>query len=171
MMCDACKQNEATVKVIAIINGEKTERHLCADCMEKQKRKARAEGVQSMLSAIITGARQAGLHSELRCPQCGLSFDAFRKSSKLGCAHCYASFQTQLRPLLVRLHGRTQHQGRIPERVDPSLKQNARMEQLRREMEIAVACEDFEQAAVLRDTLKTMKTGAFAGEGRQQDAE
>lgn len=170
-MCDGCKQNEATVKVIAIINGEKTERHLCAECMEKQKRKARVEGMQSMLSAIITGARQSGLSSELRCPQCGLSFDAFRKSSKLGCAHCYAAFRIQLHPLLMRLHGRTQHHGRIPERADSRLKQNAKLEQLRREMEIAVACEDFEQAAVLRDAIREMKSGVHAGEGRLQDAE
>lgn len=164
MICDACKQNEATVKLIAIINGEKTERHLCAECMEKQKRQMRASGMQSMLSAIIASARKAGAgHETLRCANCGLSFDEFRKTSRLGCAHCYQDFRTQLKPLLLRLHGRTQHEGRMPENVDTTLKTSTRLEQLRREMEIAVACEDFEQAAALRDELRGLATATEGG--------
>lgn len=157
MICDACKNKDATVKLIAIIDGKKTERHLCAECMEKQKQRARAEGMQSMLSAIISGVRRTDVqHTGLRCSNCGLSYDEFRKTSRLGCAQCYSDFRTQLRPLLMRLHGSVQHVGRIPERVDASLKENSRLEQLRREMQVAVACEDFEHAAILRDTLRQM---------------
>ena len=31
MICDVCKKNEATVKLIEIIDGNKAERHLCAE--------------------------------------------------------------------------------------------------------------------------------------------
>lgn len=163
-MCDVCGKHEATVKLIAIVNGVKTERHLCPDCVEKHKKQVRAEGMQSMLSAIISGARRTGIQqSRLRCSNCGLSYDEFRKTSRLGCAQCYSDFRLQLRPLLLRLHGRTRHAGRMPERVDTRLKTNSRLEQLRRDLEIAVACEEFEQAAVLRDELRAMKTGEGSG--------
>lgn len=157
MTCDHCKKNEATVKLIAIIDGVKTERHLCAECVEKQKRQATAQGMQSMLAAIIAGARKREVHEPgLHCSSCGLSFDEFRKTSRLGCAQCYTDFRTQLRPLLLRLHGRAQHAGRVPELVDAQMKTHSQLERLRRELEIAVACEDFEQAAVLRDELRTI---------------
>lgn len=166
MICDACKKNEATVKLVAIIDGTKTERHLCAECMEKQKSRVRAEGMQSMLSAIIAGARRTGMvHSGLRCSNCGLSFDEFRKTSRLGCAQCYTDFRTQLHPLLTRLHGRVQHAGRIPERVDVKLKMDGRLEQLRRELEIAIACEEFEQAAQLRDEMRTLAAAEGVSDG------
>lgn len=165
MICDACKKNEATVRLIAIIDGVKTERHLCAECVEKHKQQMRAEGMQSMLSAIISSARKtAGSSAGLRCSNCGLSFDEFRKTSRLGCAQCYKDFRVQLKPLLLRLHGRAQHEGRIPERVDEALKAQSRLDQLRREMEVAVACEDFEQAANLRDELRTL-TGTMEESG------
>lgn len=164
MICDACKKNEATVKLIAIIDGVKTERHLCTECVEKQKRQMREEGMQSMLSAIISGQRRGTTATTgLRCSNCGLSYDEFRKTSRLGCAQCYADFRTQLRPLLLRLHGRTQHAGRMPERVDAQLKRDSRLEQLRRDMEIAIACEDFEEAASLRDELRGLTTATEGG--------
>lgn len=164
MICDACKKNEATVRMIAVIDGVKTERHLCGECVEKHKRQMRAEGMQSMLSAIISGARRAGTqHPGLHCSHCGLSYDEFRKTSRLGCAQCYQDFRTQLKPLLARIHGRTEHAGRMPEHVDETLKRDSRLEQLRREMEVAVACEDFEQAAILRDELRTLTSTCEGG--------
>lgn len=168
MICDACNKREATVKLIAIIDGEKTERHLCSECVEQQKKQMRSEGLQSMLSAIISSARRTSVRGEtLRCSNCGLSYDEFRKTSHMGCAQCYQDFRVQLKPLLMRLHGSTQHQGRMPERVDEELKVDSRVEQLRRELEIAVACEDFEQAAELRDTLRAMMS---AREGAEANA-
>lgn len=158
MTCDVCKKNEATVKLIAIIDGTRTERHLCAQCVENHKKQMRVEGMQSMLSAIISSARKSTGQSGLRCSNCGLSYDEFRKTSRLGCAQCYSDFRVQLRPLLMRLHGRAEHAGRVPELVEPALKINSRVEQLRREMEVAVACEDFEQAATLRDELRALNT-------------
>lgn len=157
MMCDACKKNEATVNLIVITGDEKTERHLCAECLEKQKKQARVIGMQSMLSAIISSARRSeGQHSSLRCSACGTTFEEFRRTSRLGCAHCYEEFRVQLKPLLLKLHGRAKHEGRIPERVDAQLKAQSRLEKLRRDMEIAVASENFEEAAVLRDALRQL---------------
>lgn len=159
MICDACGKNEATVKLIAIIDGVKTERHLCNECVEKQKQQVRAQGMQSMLSAIISSARRPAVQNVgHRCSQCGLSYDEFKRTSRLGCAQCYKDFRPQLKPLLQHLHGGTHHVGRMPERVDEALKSKSRLDQLRRDMDIAVACEDFEQAAVLRDELRAMTT-------------
>lgn len=168
MLCDDCGKNQATVRLVAVIDGNKTERHLCPACMQKHKLQMRAEGVQSMLSAIWSGVNRTIVkHPGLACPCCGLAYDEFVKTSRLGCAQCYEAFRAQLRPMLVRLHGRGQHAGRVPERADDSHKAGSRMEQLRREMDVAIACEDFEQAAVLRDELRAL---AAAWKGAGSDA-
>lgn len=164
MICDACNKNEATVRLVAIVDGVKTERHLCTECVEKQKQQMRADGMQSMLSAIISRARRGIDHSSLRCPSCGTTYETFRKKSRLGCAQCYRTFRIQLKPLLVRLHGRSEHEGRMPERVEEPLKIKNRLERLQREMQVAVACEDFEQAAHLRDELRAITASAPGGE-------
>ncbi len=164
MLCDDCKKNPATVRLIAIVDGNKTERNLCASCVARQKLQLRSDGVQSMLSAIISGAGKTTIkHPGLRCSACGMEYDDFLKTSRLGCAQCYQDFRAQLRPLLIRLHGRAQHAGRVPERVEDSLKALSRMEHLRREMDLAVACEDFEQAAALRDEMRMLAATCQGG--------
>lgn len=168
MICDICGKNEAQVKLIAVIDGMRTERNLCMRCMEQQKQQLRSDGMQSMLSAIIARTRrdESGF-GNVRCSHCGLSLEAFRKSSRLGCAQCYTDFKVQLRPLLQRLHGATRHTGRIPAMVDEETRITSELEQIRREMEVAVACEEFEQAAILRDKLRTMS--AAMGEAKAHE--
>jgi len=166
MLCDECKQNQATVKVIVVIDGTRIERHLCATCMAQQKiqLQAQAEGLRGMLSAIWrdTGKTSAK-RLDLTCSRCGTTYDAFAKTTRLGCAQCYQDFQKQLHPLFLQLHGRARHVGRIPQRVDPAIKTRSHTERLQREMAIAVACEDFEQAAVLRDELRALTAAAKGG--------
>jgi protein arginine kinase activator len=165
-MCDACNQNPATIRLVAFINGKRTERNLCAECMEKQKLQLRAEGMQSMLSALWNSVQSAReKHPGLVCSECGLAYDEFLKTSRLGCADCYQAFRRQLTPLLKRLHGSTQHAGHVPEQVEETIKAKTRAEQLRREMAFAVACEDFEQAAVLRDALRALAMAEDGGVG------
>lgn len=164
MLCDECKQNQATVKLVAVINGNKIERHLCASCVAKQRLQLRAEGVQSILSAMFAGTNIAGENKPaLRCSQCGMTYEEFLKKNRLGCAQCYQDFRVRLRPLLARIHGRAQHVGRVPECVNEEIKVQNRMEQLRHDMDIAIACEDFEQAAAIRDELRAMTTACESG--------
>ena len=36
MLCDNCKKNEATVHMTRVVNGKKSERHLCNACAKQQ---------------------------------------------------------------------------------------------------------------------------------------
>lgn len=155
MLCDLCKKNTATVRLIAVMDGTRLERNLCASCVAKQRSQLRTEGVQSMLSAIIEGASRAPQrHPGLCCSACGMEYDDFLKTNRLGCMQCYLDFREQLRPMLLRLHGHAEHVGRVPEHVDGAQATVSHVERLRRQMEVAVAMEEFEQAAALRDALR-----------------
>ncbi len=172
MLCDDCKKNQAVVRLVSIVDGRKSERNLCPQCMARQKLQMQAkgrDGVQSMLSAIWSGVHRAGQqHPGLVCSRCGMAYDEFVKSSRLGCAQCYKDFRTQMKPLLTRLHGHTQHIGHVPEHADEAVTGRTRIEQLRREMDIAIACEDFEVAAILRDELRELTALVRAGEAEER---
>ena len=74
----------------------------------------------------------------------------------LGCAECYHAFQKELTPLITRMQGRAQHAGRRPPVSEEEQARMSRMEELRALMEAAVATENFEEAARLRDELKAL---------------
>ena len=89
---------------------------------------------------------------------CGLSFAGFRESGRLGCPHCYATFEGHLRGLLRRIHGATQHIGKVYLPPDPSQSEREkRLEGLRRKLSRAVDSEDFERAAQLRDQIRALE--------------
>ena len=159
MFCDVCKENQATIRLISVVDGQKTERHLCTSCVTKQKLLLRTEGVQNILSAFIqnNAGKRTSKTADLRCGGCGMRFADMTHLGKVGCAQCYQDFAGQLKPLLLRMHGNVRHTGRIPKNADVSMKRQRRIEQIRREMDMAVVLEDFELAAELRDEIKELE--------------
>lgn len=165
MLCDACKENQATVRLISVVDGQKTERHMCMPCVTKQKLRLRTEGVQSILSAFISSnaGKRVPKNPDLRCSGCGVRYDDAIQAAQMGCAHCYQEFSGQLKPVLFRMHGNVHHVGRMPQNVDFSMKKQRRLEQIRREMDIAVVLENFELAATLRDEIRELELKGQGG--------
>lgn len=54
----------------------------------------------------------------LRCPNCGLSFDSYRRNLILGCSDCYDAFRDYLVADLRKFHGDIHHHGRCPEGIE-----------------------------------------------------
>ena len=57
-------------------------------------------------------------------------------------------------PLLENIHGETRHSGKVPRRAPRNTQQQTTLIQLRNELKRAVAAEDYEAAARLRDQIK-----------------
>ena len=94
------------------------------------------------------------------CPSGGLNLSDFKKPGRLGCARCYSVFDTSLRGLLRKLHGGTQHTGKVYLPPNPSeTNRTARVVSLRRSLAHAVENEDFERAAALRDEIRRLEAG------------
>jgi len=159
MLCDVCKENQATIRLISVVDGQKTERHLCTSCVSKQKLLLRTEGVHNILSAFIqnSAGKRGAKTNDLKCQGCGMRFADAAQMAKVGCAQCYRDFAEPLKPLLTRLHGGVRHTGRIPQNADATMKKQRGIEQIRREMDMAVVLEDFELAAELRDEIKELE--------------
>lgn len=160
MLCEECGKNPATVSItVATGNGMNT-RHLCPECMKKMEQSLASGDIQSFLSSIMSVLTKEKKEEtpSIICSGCGLSYAEFEHSGRLGCAQCYRDFSAQLKPALQKIHGRTQHAGRVPKAFvpDPQDELNARILKLRQLMDEAVAEENFEDAAKYRDELRSL---------------
>jgi protein arginine kinase activator len=165
MVCDNCGQNDAVIHLTQIVNNQMSTFHLCETC-------AAAKGLEpgvstgnfpltDFLAQMGKGPAESQAAGNGGCQFCGLTVDDFKKSGRLGCAHCYVTFETHLRSLLRRLHGGTQHLGKVYLPPDPTeTERQDRLAGLRRKLEKAVALEDFERAAQIRDQIRALE-GAF----------
>lgn len=173
MLCEDCKQKPATIHYTQVIGGVSRELHLCAACMKKHKVGVDLGDMHGLLSSLLSGMEGSGEETRtqsenvLRCSRCGMDFARFRKTGMLGCAQCYQEFRAQLSPILKRIHGRVQHAGHVPPCIDPARRAREEIERLKKDMTEAVAQEDFERAAWLRDQIRALA----AAEKTRQDAE
>lgn len=163
MTCDQCGSDDAVVHLTQIVNNQMSTFHLCEKCAAEKGLEVTPEAMNFPLTDFLAqmgegDAASAEPDQDLRCSFCGLVFREFRESGRLGCPHCYASFEGQLRGLLRRIHGGTQHVGKVYLPPDASATdQEKRLETLRRKLQRAVETEDFERAARLRDEIRTLE--------------
>ena len=100
--------------------------------------------------------------SEMKCPACGFTYQDFKKVGRLGCGDCYEAFKKQLDPLLKRIHGANRHIGKVPLMVGKNIRENASVQDMKTQLEKAIAAEEFEEAARLRDVIRDMENGRRA---------
>ena len=161
--CQNCNQAPATVHITDIVppHGEKRERHLCESCAEAEGITLKQhEPINAILAKFVQQKAGSGLQevANLTCPRCGMSFREFRAQGQLGCPHDYEVFAEYLAPLVERAHGgATEHVGKVPQRLGPSLGRRAELLRLRRELTEAVEREDYETAAQLRDRISALQ--------------
>lgn len=156
MLCEDCKKNQATVVITVTAGGEVTTRHLCPECMKKMENSFAQGDVQGFLSSLLSMLSSEPKAPVRICSGCGLAYDEFQRTGKLGCAQCYHDFSDELRPLLFRIHGRSQHAGRVPVDHEKTFQRKRHIDELRERMEKAVIVENFEEAAELRDQIRQM---------------
>lgn len=171
MLCGKCKQNEATFHFRENINGTVKEVHLCPSCAVEL-------GYDSIISDMSSfnpfGAMNFGIHNLLgslfsqelpkrsvpsghKCSFCGTTFEQFAQSAMAGCANCYREFYDEMIPYIQRIHGRTRHVGKFPAAAGKELKLQRELTSLRKQLNDAVAAQEYEKAAVLRDKIKEIE--------------
>lgn len=170
MLCPECGKRPATIHYTKIVNGEKTEFHVCEVCAQgKENYMQHFENgfsFQQLLSGLLNfdlshaSSNPSGMHMTAdlqRCPNCGLTYKQFGKLGRFGCSECYEAFQGYLDPLFRKMHGHTIHRGKIPNRAEGELKIRRDLERLKEELSRRVEAEEFEEAARLRDKIRALQ--------------
>ena len=164
MLCDVCKCNDATVFLTQIIEGKMQKVNLCDAC---SKEKGVQDPTGFALADLLLGIGAAeeiekGGAAAQRCPVCGFTQSDFKKTGRLGCSTCYVTFTESLTALLKAMHKGTSHVGKVPERAQRVGELSDRMRTLNENLQKAVAEENYETAASLRDQIKQLE-GELAG--------
>ena len=159
MLCDNCGEKKATVHLTEVINGQATEMHLCEKCaaqksLEMQKSLDVGDVLAGLAGMDIDASSE---ESKLVCPGCGLSYEEFKKSGRLGCSECYKAFEKKLQVLLKRIHGSNRYVGKTPSIVDKKESKGVRAQDLKMQLEKAIQLEDYERAAELRDKIRKLE--------------
>ncbi len=161
-LCQRCNKAPATVHLLDILpdSDEKRERHLCEQCAgEEGLTTQKHESINEILSSFIKQASGMPQKPDLACPECGMTFREFRANGLLGCPNDYNAFEKALAPLIERAHdGGTHHVGKAPRGEGGETPKFSKLAQLRRELQDAVDAEDYERAADLRDTIKSLES-------------
>jgi protein arginine kinase activator len=168
MRCDNCGKSDAIIHLTKIQNNEMNTYHLCEVCAAAEGLEpgapAGAAPLTDFLAQMGKGLASGTAASATECPNCGLTLNDFKRTGRLGCATCYLQLDHHLRGLLRRLHGGTQHVGKVLLPPDPGQTDRlARIASLRRSLQLAVEAEDFEHAAALRDQIRTLETSEHVG--------
>ena len=158
MLCELCKQTQATVHLTEIVNDQMTELHLCEACANQKGAQVESHfGLADMLSGLADfGKTQEPEEITTKaCPNCGMTYEDFRKVGRLGCSECYPTFKRSLGSLLKRIHGSPIHLGKSPMRLIKTAKvAKTEIADLKRKLEQTIQNEEFEEAARLRDQIR-----------------
>lgn len=167
MMCQECGKKPSTFYFEKIINGEKTEYHLCENCAREKGEiipgAPNGFSIHNLISGLLDfdpGGKSAfgGTKPQpARCEECGLTYAQFSKLGRFGCSSCYKYFADRLDPLLRRVHGNIVHVGKVPIRTGGKINQQRKIEQLKRELQIKIEREEFEAAASIRDQIRELE--------------
>jgi protein arginine kinase activator len=152
---------QATVHLQQIINGEKRELHLCAECAAAHENFISFEDFfQGFLNSFLSPEdRSAAIDSgdaAPKCPRCGLTYRQFKSTGRMGCAQCYRTFQSDLEAIFKNVQAGAVHCGKIPVKSGSSLKAKRYVNSLKEELAKAVAGERYEEAAKLRDQIREL---------------
>jgi protein arginine kinase activator len=93
------------------------------------------------------------------CGHCHLKFSEFKSTGRLGCARCYDEFENDIEKILMQVHGATAHKGKRYSKRGADLLAGADIQRMRRELSRAIAREEFELAALLRDAIGNADRG------------
>ena len=158
--CDQCDR-AATHHSVEIVKGEKIEKHLC-DMHAAEAGLSITTGVQTPINELLTQfvkLHGGEVQKDTVCDHCGMSFGEFRENSLLGCPGCYTAFETQLGPLLERAHeGAVHHVGKVPNRESDHEQRQQLLMRMHKRLDEAVASEDYELAARLRDDIQSFES-------------
>lgn len=135
------------------------------------------------LEKQIMGNIIKGNSSGETCKSCDMTFPQFEKGGRFSCPECYVTFKENIKEFLKGMHGATKHIGKKPSKISVFSKNKSTnntkvlkdikvlphnnekfvekttpktIEDLNAELSIAISEERYEDAAIIRDEIKSL---------------
>lgn len=152
MLCEKCGKRNASVMYTQIVNGKKSSLNLCSQC-------ASGESLFDNFGSLLSFGTRPEVASAV-CPLCGMTLSEFTHKGRMGCGKCYETFHRQATAMLQKIHGTSVHTTQsVQEEKDPTpekpKKEKSELEVLKEELQKAITEEKYEEAAILRDKIRS----------------
>ena len=158
MLCDLCKNKEATVHLTQMVEGETKKIDLCESCAkEKGVDDPAGFSLADLLLGLGASQQMEESVSISKCPQCDFTQEEFKKTGRLGCAECYDHFKDGVEGLLKSMHKGTRHNGKAPAIWKKQKDYVDKLHELENLLNKSILKEDYEKAADLRDKIASIK--------------
>ena len=160
MLCDNCRERDAVITVTQVEGNEMRKQNLCEKCAAEKGFETTVNTPKNPLMEYLLPAQKAlpaTMAEAGKCAFCQASLRDFRDTGRLGCAHCYTTFEESMRALLRRVHGSYRHVGKRYQPPSSPGGAVSLIDELRERLRRAVESEQFELAAELRDRIRVLE--------------
>ncbi len=168
MLCERCHKRLATLRYSEVIDGKAIARSICQNCLNEIQNDA-STGFE------MSGAAPAPRHDlfqrmatdrlarHIVCSSCGLELADALQGGILGCPVCYDSFDDHLPNVLRGIQPGLRHRGKIPSRDASREQLHMQLQTKRALLRSALKTENYEDAARLRDEIRSLESALNAG--------
>ena len=175
MKCECCKEAEATIHLTQVIDSVSKKLNLCQVCAQKNGIDLNSPISITDVLLGLGGQPEGGQPTlnlaefDLSCSRCQMTRAEFKKRARLGCPECYNSFMGELSAMTQAMHHSRQHVGKIPARQGNAARITAQVAALQKDIETAIAKEEYEVAAGLRDKIHSLRADANAADAGESN--
>jgi protein arginine kinase activator len=169
-LCDKCGKAEAVTTFQQTVKGEKTSMKLCEGCAKDSMPLASVLGMFSGLANSVGLASNKG-ENPVVCQKCGTTSLEFQSQGYVGCSECYTAFSSIIDKMAIiepeeddsDIFDVSDDESKPAEPVKPSEppvvvdEKEYVITQLKEKLESVVECENYEEAAVIRDKIAEME--------------
>lgn len=170
MKCDFCKK-KATVFLTQLVEGQMKKVCLCEPCAKERGVTdptgfsladmllgglSESKGHGSTVAVAAAAAGSGGSGGGRRCASCGFTLEDLRRVRRFGCADCYTTFAEEVGLMVRSMHKGGSHIGKVPEGLMAVQVRHHRIEELKERLDKAIATESYEEAAGIRDEIRTL---------------
>ena len=163
MLCQKCHKNLATLRYAEVVGGKVSDLQLCAECMNRMQDEAASGFELAGIGAAKVKQKQlveAPAESPVPhrvCRSCGTDLKEAIQLSRVGCSSCYDALGDSLEQVLRGFHVGMRHRGKEPHITDARKVMRSELHSLRALLRSTLKSENYEEAAKLRDRIKTLE--------------
>lgn len=158
-LCEQCSNRVATVHVSHIASSGTTISHLCEECARENGIPVDTKPAPQAIAENQSVA-ETQMQNDSECSHCHLKFSNFKKSGLLGCVHCYTEFEQDISAMVSQIHDNASYAGKRYAAHCAGVSEADDIVRLKKELAAAVTREEFELAAILRDSIRRIASVA-----------
>lgn len=171
MLCQKCHKKLGSVRYSEVVDGKVTDMLLCQDCLAKLQ-EDRQTGFELSTPTAFTGrpvvagggVRKRAPKAKERCKACDTDLNSVLETGMVGCVTCYETFSAHTESLLEGIQLALAHRGKVPRLDDARARVRSELQSKRALLKTALSMENYEEAASLRDEIRTLEAGLGASE-------